>query len=65
MKRKPAPQAHRRCRLASAVRVLEPRNEVQDLAAQVFQMMNLWESMMIIARVIAVLGRRSSETAFR
>jgi ABC-type histidine transport system ATPase subunit len=47
------------------VRVLEPRSEVQDLAAQVFQMMNLWESMMIIARVIAVLGRRSSETAFR
>ena len=56
--------ANRAGRLASAVRVLEPRNEASDLAAQVFQMMNLWESMMIIARVIAVLGRRSSEPAF-
>lgn len=50
--------SQRASRLSSATKVLNPNHPATDLAASIFQMMQLWESMAIIARVIATLGRR-------
>ncbi len=52
--------SQRTARLRTAIRVFNPNLEATDLAPQVFQMMSLLDSMIIIARVIAVIGRRQS-----
>ena len=51
--------SHRLGRLATAVRTLRVGSQSVDMAPQVFEMMNLWESITILARLIATLGRRS------
>ena len=50
--------SQRAFRLSAAVRIFNPKNNAVDLAASVFQMMQLWETMAVLARVIATLGRR-------
>ena len=50
--------AQRASRLSSAVKIFNPNKEPLDLAGSAFQMMQLWDSMTTLARVIATLGRR-------
>lgn len=50
--------SHRTARLSLLISIFDPKLGPALIAPQVFQMMNLWDSMTILARAIAVMGRR-------
>lgn len=52
--------AHRLRRLASAIKTLKTSESSFDLAPQVFQIFDLLGSSIMLARLIATLGRRSN-----
>lgn len=54
--------AQRLAALASSVRAFEPRRQRRDLAPQIFRMMQEWERVDQLGRVIAVVNRREPLT---